>query len=241
MNKSSREKMLKFRAFGAINLIVAKFLPKFLAKLKALSSINLALMCFILFMMLGCANSVTAYYNTIQDNTNKIDKNISVSVFVPENSSVEEKEFARVLSNKLSNNGFKINDKSNCVFVFTLDEPTYKNIGSSIDYVPSTTTTNVSGFVGNTYVYGSGSSQTLTPQTRHYTYSTTYKKIYLDYACLDSNNKIEKNWQGFASTEISNYKQYSEKMIENLATLVGETYTGDLSIEPIKKRETICL
>lgn len=155
----------------------------------------------------GCS---TAYYKTQQDKSYTIDKKEAVFVLQPTESTIENKQFARLLTHTLQGNGFKISDRAKCGFVFNLDEPTYENVGSYTTYNTSTVTTNTSGYVGNTYVYGRSTSTISTPQTHTFTYKTTYKKIYLDFACLDTNKQIEHIWEGFASAELNEWNEHPD-------------------------------
>lgn len=186
------------------------------------------ILCLLALLLSGCYS--TAYYNTLQDSEYQINKANAVSVFLPADSSVETRQFARLLSYRLAQNGFIVADNAKCGLVFNLQEPTYQSVGAYTTYNTFTSYTNISGFVGNTYVYGSGQTTTTTPQTNFYTYSTTYKKIYLDFACLNSNNELQSVWEGFASATLNDFRAHPEKMVDNLVALVGENYTGHLRI-----------
>lgn len=188
---------------------------------------NLALCVLLALVFTACS---TAYYRTTQDSSSKINKAQPVRVLLPENSDIEDRSFARLLAQKLSQHGFKLQDDAKCAFVFNMDEPTYQSTGSYTTYNTSTSYTNVSGFVGGTYVYGSASTTTTTPQTNYYTYAATFKKIYVDFACLNANGELESVWEGFASALLNDYYEHSQKMVDNLVGLVGENYTGDLRI-----------
>lgn len=188
---------------------------------------NLALCVLLALVFTACS---TAYYHTTQDGSLKINKAQPVRVLLPENSDIEDRSFARLLAQKLSQHGFKLQDDAKCAFVFNMDEPTYQSTGSYTTYNTSTSYTNVSGFVGGTYVYGSASTTTTTPQTNYYTYAATFKKIYVDFACLNANGELESVWEGFASALLNDFMNYNEQMVDNLVVLVGENFTGNLRI-----------
>lgn len=157
-----------------------------------------------------------------------IDKTKPVSVFLLSDPKPEDGFFAKILANSLRKNGFNVSDNGECGFAFGLDEPTYAYQGSYTTYNTSNVTTNTSGYVGNTYFSGNTTSKITIPQTHHYTYYQTYKKIYVSFACLDKNNKADYIWEGFVSARIQQYDKNKEAIINNLTELVGITYNGYL-------------
>ncbi|AAP77828.1 DUF4136 domain-containing protein [Helicobacter hepaticus] len=173
------------------------------------------LIIFVIFLLSGC--STTAYYKTQQNRYYHIDEQESVFILEPTKSNMEDKNFAKLLSHTLKNNGFKLSESAKCGFTFSLQEPTYKNVGSYT--------------IHNSY--GGYTSSIPTPQIIYYTYNTKYKNIYLDFACLDANNTLEHIWEGFASATLDEYNANKEKMIDNLVVLAVdnyEAYDGSLSI-----------
>lgn len=153
----------------------------------------------------GCFS--TAYYKTLQDEEHKIDKTKAVKVVLPTNSSIEERRFSKLLSSKLTQNGFTLNDDAKCGFVFDLQEPTYQNTAISSHPVSG-------AYANSVYIHN---------------YSSTYKDIYLELACFN-NDENQSIWEGSVSTELSKYQNYPEKTVENLVALVGEEYSGNLRI-----------
>lgn len=206
---------------------------------------------FILVVELYLSGCASAHYKTESAFGARVDKKQPLSIIMPDNASVEEANFGKMLGHLMAQGGYSIiglNTEStggkSCAIFYSLDEPTYQNIGSYTTYNTSTshTNANVSGFVGGSYVYGRGSSTTTTttPQTHTYTYYTTYKKIYMGIGCLNSQNKVEFLWNGSASAEIDDYQNNKENTIKNLIALIQEEkFQGNVRISTDKNLEWV--
>ena len=198
------------------------------------------------FMVLVCiyfSGCSSAYYKTESAFGAKIDKSQPLAIITPENANVEESNFGRALGHLMAQSGYSIigintesKGKDTCGVFYSLDEPTYQNIGS---YTTNNTTTSyTSGFVGGNYV--STRTNTTTPQTHTYTYYTTYKKIYVRIGCLNAQGKVDYLWNGFASAEIDDYRDNQENTIKNLIGLMQEEkFRGNVRISTDKNLEWV--
>lgn len=176
----------------------------------------------------GCANTV--YLKTEMDPTHDFKKEAKMFVFPPKNPTIEDKKFMLELKSKLKNNGYNIADElpvDYAVF-FVVDEKSYDNTGSYTTYVPTTSYT--TGYVGRNYVTGTTTSTQAVTNT--YSYTTRYKKIYVDILSTNKNvqGDLETIWSGFMSSEISEYEQNSDVMLDELIKMIGKEFQGDVSI-----------
>ncbi|MDR1910891.1 MAG: hypothetical protein LBQ52_00900 [Helicobacteraceae bacterium] len=70
------------------------------------------------------------------------------------------------------------------------------------------------------------------PVTNTYSYSTTYKKIYLDiWGRKQGREESEVAWSGFASQEIDEYNALSGCIVDVLIQLIGKNTNGNIEIE----------
>lgn len=188
------------------------------------------------FMLSACA---TAYYKT--ESETKLNKAYPILVApANENSGAEEKNFKKMFELSLAKYGYTLHNaqKNNmqkpCVLLFSLTEPTQDMIGSYTTYRNQTSNTTVRGFVGNTYVYGTGQTTTRTPQTHVYSYQVTYKDIYASIGC-PSGSEYSVIWSGYMSAELDDYDSNRENAISNFVRLIDyDRFKGKLRIDTNK-------
>ncbi len=176
----------------------------------------------------GCLHSV--YYSTELDPTCNLKKENRFKVFLPKNPTIEDKKFMISLEKKLIKHGYNIVDNSvDFGIFFTLTEKSYSGTESYTSYVPTTSYT--SGYVGNTYVSGSTTSTQAVSNT--YSYTDTYKKIYVKVVSSSKNEQgsYETVWNGFMSTKIEEYNENPEAMLEETVKLIGSEFKGYIDVE----------
>lgn len=194
------------------------------------------------FFLIAC--SPDAYYK-IQGES-PVSKNRPISVVSgsafdkgEQFETLEEKRFKGLLKTALKNNGYNLNQSNNtqkpCTLLFELTQSTQNRIGSYTTYNTSTTSSNVSGWVNGSYVYGRGTSTTTTPSTNTYSYQVTFKNIYTLLACPDSTGKHQAIWSGTMNANLSDYENNKENAISNLVELMEfDEFNGDLRIDTDK-------
>jgi len=177
----------------------------------------------------GCASSV--YYKTELDPMYKIEKQKRIFVFLPKSPTIEDKKFMLSLKEKLKKYNFNVVDEYPMDYgiFFDLTEKSYSGTSSYTSYVPTTSYT--SGYVGNKYVSGTTTSTKAVSNT--YSYTNTYKKIYVDILNGKKNkqDKYETIWSGFISTKKKKYEKNPPLILEELVKLIGQEFKGDIEIE----------
>lgn len=180
-------------------------------------------------MLTGCTSSV--YFNTEKDPMATILPNQQYKIFLPENPTIEDKKFFITLEKKMMLNGFNISQNYSFDYgvFFTLTDESYNNTGTSTTYIPQTSSTY--GFVGNTYVRST--TTTNTPVTETYNYTKTYKKIYVNIrsSTKNKNGKYEIVWSGFMSSDIENYDRATADMVNQLVSLIGKDFKGNRTVK----------
>ena len=152
---------------------------------------------------------------------------------------IEEKHFKRLLETTLKKYGYNLHQANStqkpCYLFFELKQSTQNKVGSYTTYNTSTTSSNVSGWVGGSYVYGRGTSTTTTPSTNTYTYQVTFQNIHTIFACPDNTGKNQPIWEGAMSAELSDYENNKEDAVANLVGLMElDKFRGKLRIDTDK-------
>ena len=152
---------------------------------------------------------------------------------------IEEKHFKRLLETTLKKYGYNLHQPNStqkpCYLFFELKQSTQNKVGSYTTYNTSTTSSNVSGWVGGSYVYGRGTSTTTTPSTNTYTYQVTFQNIHTIFACPDNTGKNQPIWEGAMSAELSDYENNKEDAVANLVGLMElDKFRGKLRIDTDK-------
>lgn len=183
----------------------------------------------------ACSIRTEVFYETEMDPMINISKHHRFKIFLPNNPTIEDKNFMYKLKNKLQLNGFIVvpeNSLAEFGIFFTLTEKSYSHTTTDTTY--KTQTTNTYGFIGNAYV--SGQSTTQVPIAKTYSYTKRYKKIYIDIVAKKKEgmgNEIV--WSGFMSANLDDYDKDTFDMLNELIKLIGKNYKGDIYIEEIEK------
>lgn len=170
----------------------------------------------------SCSNSV--YYTSETLPNTIIDKEKSLSVYVPDSATIEEKKMKIMLENILKQNGYNVNGSiPYYVLIFELSEEVYNSTKIQTDYVPTTS-------YSTTYINGNAIRTNTINQVPN-TYSKTVlnrtKKNYLTIG--DYKSTIL--WDGFMSAKQDEYDENTEAMMNGMLSLIGKDFKGFIEIE----------
>ena len=184
-------------------------------------------------LLSGCASSV--YYNTELDPTANITQSKKFRVVLPKTPTIEDKKFMMALNRELHKQGFNVAGTSGPIdygVFFTLANKSYNGVGTYTTYKP--TTSYSSGYVGNTYV--SGTTTSSVPVSNTYSYTNSYKKIFVEILSTRKNSQgsYDTVWTGFMSIKLEEYEKNREAMVAQLVQLIGKEFKGDILVEASK-------
>ncbi|MCL4280220.1 MAG: hypothetical protein KJZ60_11185, partial [Ignavibacteriaceae bacterium] len=151
-----------------------------------------------------------------------------IFIYLPDNASLTERNFYRLLKHEMDSIGFQIIDDApiaDKILFFSLDEKT-SDI-SSFYSLPSTTTT--TGKIGNTKYKETTSGTTTIP----YTYSYTVKKVYLDLYDVESAKEGNFNtiWEGYIGAGRDAYEKYTNLCVRKLLEYYGRDFGDHVKIK----------
>jgi len=195
-----------------------------------------------LIMFTGCGTSV--YYHTELDPTTQVNINKKFWIYLPKKSStIEEKKFASVLYSKMYHKGFNVSSdgKPDYGITFIIDERSYSGTSTYTSNEPTTSYTygTISGPSSSSSWYGgttsnynySSATYSTAPVAKTYSYTKTYKKIYVSVIDVRTEETI---WTGFMSANIKDYDRNAAAMLEKLTELIGKEFKGDIFVNSSK-------
>lgn len=181
----------------------------------------------------GCAS---AWYSTETDPQIPFDKEKSLTIYLGDNHTIQDKKLALLLGKLMVDEGFIISGfnimevKTPCGIVFNQDVTSTPYTRSYTTYHTTTSNTYIPGTFGNGYNPGRTiTTRTTTPQTHIYSGAIVRKTLGVSVFC-DNNGKRERIWFGFMSVDPSSYDSYQETALKNLIKLIGKDFKGDIQI-----------
>ena len=186
---------------------------------------------FLLIMMIlflvGCATR-TAYISSLTDPRYSPVKTDPIHILLTDKASISDRQFYSFLKKEMITNGFNIvENRTMAKYLLLFETGSKTSKMNSTLFLPSTS--NTSGYVGNTYYSGSTTSTQAIP----YSYNYTVEKIYLDlYAVKDvKNKKYMTVWEGYIGAGAKEYVSYSRAILKNLFDVFGTNYEAHTPID----------
>ncbi len=184
---------------------------------------------FATLLFISCAPSI--YIDSASDLTHSFARSDNILVFLPEKSSIEERNFHYLLSRALEDNGFRIVYEityADKILVFSLDEKT-SEIKSALPY--SSTTTTKGRVTTPSDLWGTGyEEKTTSTQYIPFSYNYTVSQIYMYMFEVQESVVGEVIWEGYIGAGEKDFTKFPSECVEALFKYYGMNFKGHKKI-----------